>query len=1802
MRIHLTHLSFATLLLWGIGVCLPPTLSLSPVVAQAQTTHEQETQADRLFQTGTEQFRQGQLKQALQTYQQALTIHREQGNPLPEAETLNQLGEVYNGLSQYTQAQEVLQQALTIFRQQQHSLGEGLALNHLGESYRNLGQLQTALKHHEQALAIMGQLDNRTQEAATLHNIASVYEIQGQYENAIKFYEQALAIQRKEKDRLGEGRSLIGLGNTYIHWKRYQNSLQNADKDLKLYQDALQAYEQALVIMRELGDSPQGDNYAARVGESWSLNGLGMAYASLNTTDAEDVLKFYEQALVIMREVGNRAGEATVLFNIGRDQRFQGQFDRFGESQFDPLFDPIREYRQISLDFYEQALAIVREIGYRPLEAEILKKLGDRGEKWEIKLEFYQQAFTVVREVRNSPLTDIILRNISRSYNALGYLQTAQEYREQALAIRRELGIKEDPSPWQGATLVTYRKVNDKLTLVTRLEGEAVIYYEQGDAHANRQRYQAALESYQQALTIVRQQGNRSWEWVILNQIGKAYQGLEQLQPALAAYQQSVVIRREVYKQAQQEPIPYTIRVANLVHSVSRNYTVEGILLEEAISNGVIRLGEGEPITTPIKITEGLTVTAGWRDSSDFSLQNEEEETLTNLGDIYQMLGQYQAALKPYEEALAIVREETDGNYHEQGQIIFKQMGKVYEKLGQHQAALESYQQALKIANGENAHQGQIDQIPILLTQIGKAYETLEQYQAALESYQKALKIAQENRIQYRIKETGYRQAGIAYEKPNEEVILNSIGTVYEKLGQPQLAQDYREQAFTFKRNMGNPPEEITIGKAILLTEIGKNENQQTLVQVHRLEGESATLVAAGNTANNQAALESYQQALAIVRQQSNRPWEGIILHLIGSVYEKRGQNQAALESYQQALAFIQEIDNHPGEQATLLMLYGGGAGDIIDIRSESGKVTTFNRAGGVILWTPEAEELLIKIGDSYKSIGQNQAALKSYEQALELVLKNEELKLLTEEEVRSKIASVYNNSQYQAALESYQELLANPRNSENSSLLNKIGTVYKNLGQYQAALESYEQALAIIRKQKQRLPNFTPDNKEGIILNNVGAVYEDLGQYQAALESYQQALTIVRSLNGRGTTLINIGSVYEKMGQHQAALASFQQALAVARGINSRPAEGIILINIGQVYDRVGQPQAALDAYQQALAIVREVDNRAGEGWALNNIGEAYSTLGQYQTALEYYQQALAIREEVGDRAGKGVTLYNIGAALEAQNKLELAIIFYKQSVQIREEIRRDIQGLPQDQQDSYTQTIAEDYRHLADVLLQQNRILEAQRVLDLLKVQELEDYLRNVRGNQATAQGVINLPPEQQFKDNYQAKFIDQAIALGKELTQLRQKTNRTPKDEQRLVELVNTQEQIIADFNTFIESEDVEALIAQLTPKTRKPDLVDDLEDLIGLQDNLKNLQQNAVLLYPLILNDRIELILTTPDSPPIRRTVPITKTQLNQAIVDFRQALKNPTINATPPAQKLYNWLIKPLENDLAAAAAETIIYAPDGQLRYIPLAALHDGEQWLVQRYRINNITAASLTELNTQPKTQLKILAGAFTRGSYSFTLGQERFDFGGLPYAGVEVETLAETVPNTTQLFDHAFNPEDTKPKMGDYNVLHFATHGAIVLGTPEDSFILFGDGTPVTIADVRNWNLNNVDLVVLSACETGLDGNLGTGAEILGLGYQMQRAGARASLASLWTVDDGGTQALMNAFYAAWQGEAITKAEALRQAQIALITGDYTALGEQRGARVAVRVRNGLKPEVVNRLSHPYYWAPFILIGNGL
>jgi len=633
-------------------------------------------------------------------------------------------------------------------------------------------------------------------------------------------------------------------------------------------------------------------------------------------------------------------------------------------------------------------------------------------------------------------------------------------------------------------------------------------------------------------------------------------------------------------------------------------------------------------------------------------------------------------------------------------------------------------------------------------------------------------------------------------------------------------------------------------------------------------------------------------------------------------------------------------------------------------------------------------------------------------------------------------------------------------------------------------------------------------------------------------------------------------------------------------------------------IYNNLGQYPKALEFLQQAFAIDKEIGDRSGEGTTLNNIGLIYFNLGQYPKALEFFQQALAIHKEIGDRSGEGDSLHNIGFLLEAQKQPELAIIFLKQSVSTYEAIREELRTLPREQQQSYTETVAHTYRRLADILLQQDRILEAQQILDLLKVQELEDYLRNVRGGQ---QELIVLRPEEEILQRYN-ELQKTAIQVGKELTELRQlkaKSSLSPAQEQRLGQLVELETQINRQFNEFIESEAIQQLTEQLSRTAQKQNL--NLEDLNALRDNLQKL--DAVLLYPLILEDRLELVITTPDAPPIRRTVKNLKREdLNRVIAEFRSALENRKADVKIPAQQLYQWLIQPIEADLQQAKAKTIIYAPDGQLRYIPLAALHDGKGWLAQRYRINNITARSVTDFTTPPQKQLRVFAAAFGLQPRTIQVGTNQFSFAGLPFTVKEVQALNQLIPGTKNLIAQDFSRAETVKQLNSVNVVHLATHGKFVVGEAANSFIALGNGEHIPLLEIQDLSLTNVDLIVLSACETGIGDQLGSGEEILGLGYQFQRAGARAVIASLWQVDDGGTQVLMNAFYGALQ-KGMTKAQALQEAQKALITGDYTTVGGKRGDVEVIDTRTG-QPRTANRdaLQHPYYWAPFILIGNGL
>jgi tetratricopeptide (TPR) repeat protein len=343
-----------------------------------------------------------------------------------------------------------------------------------------------------------------------------------------------------------------------------------------------------------------------------------------------------------------------------------------------------------------------------------------------------------------------------------------------------------------------------------------------------------------------------------------------------------------------------------------------------------------------------------------------------------------------------------------------------------------------------------------------------------------------------------------------------------------------------------------------------------------------------------------------------------------------------------------------------------------------------------------------------------------------------------------------YRHSQFREALKILEQVVVIYREvgekEKESITLSSMGVIYRNLGEYAKAQEYYQQALKI----RQQIGDKAG---EGTILGNIGAFYYSLGDYNKALKYYQQALGIHQQIgnkDGEGTTLNNLGLVYHDLGEYPKALELLQQALAIRQTVNDKLGESTTRHNLGAVYHDLGEYPKALELLQQALAIRQYRSDKTGEGSTLNNLGVVYRSLGKYPQALNFLDSALVIRRQVDDKAGEGTTLGNIAKVFHQQNKPELALVFYKQSVNVTETIRQDLRQLPEEQQKSFTETVRGRYRSLANILISQGRILEAQQVLELLKLQEIRDYTRKAKANNQTSGIVLNSIEEQIIKSH--------------------------------------------------------------------------------------------------------------------------------------------------------------------------------------------------------------------------------------------------------------------------------------------------------------------------------------------------------------------------------------------------------------------------------------------------------------------
>lgn len=367
----------------------------------------------------------------------------------------------------------------------------------------------------------------------------------------------------------------------------------------------------------------------------------------------------------------------------------------------------------------------------------------------------------------------------------------------------------------------------------------------------------------------------------------------------------------------------------------------------------------------------------------------------------------------------------------------------------------------------------------------------------------------------------------------------------------------------------------------------------------------------------------------------------------------------------------------------------------------------------------------------------------------------------------------------------------------------------------------------------------------------------------------------------------------------------------------------------------------------------------------------------------------------------------------------------------------------------------------------------------------------------------------------------------------------------------------------------------------------------------QERLRDVEtqtgDRSALIYVVSRNAQLELILVPPMGPPIRRSVPeASREALFPVISEFRRQLTSPRMRDRDTylvsAQQLYQWLIAPLEPDLQSAKIDTLLLSLDAGLRSLPIAALHDGSQFLVEKYSLSLIPSFSLLNADYRPIENVEVLA----MGASEFS------DQTPLPSVPVELATISQTLGDGTAFLNEDFTRDNlfAQHKTLAYPILHLATHADFQAGTPRNSYIqLWND--KLTLDELPSLNLSDpqVELVVLSACRTAV----GDREAELGFGGLAVMSGAKSALASLWYVSDEGTFSLMSGFYESL-GQATTKAEALRQAQIGLLSGETRFEGGQ--LHLADGTTVPLPPALQNLgdrdLSHPYYWSSFILIGS--
>lgn len=763
-----------------------------------------------------------------------------------------------------------------------------------------------------------------------------------------------------------------------------------------------------------------------------------------------------------------------------------------------------------------------------------------------------------------------------------------------------------------------------------------------------------------------------------------------------------------------------------------------------------------------------------------------------------------------------------------------------------------------------------------------------------------------------------------------------------------------------------------------------------------------------------------------------------------------------------------------------------------------------------------------------------------------------------------------------------------------------ELSYVQAGLFQFGDALEASREALAVAQRASPADPVTVALIRQdmGSIMTRIGQLPDAVAMLEAALSALEQNLP--SDDQQIAFALSDLGMAYQHSGRGADAVTVERRAAGIltkALGENHGTVGGLHN-NIGWALKDSGRLDEAYVEFETAARILSTFygSQSAEIAYPTSNMGIIRERQGRHDEAIPLNMKALVVETRFRAAMLEPLrwTLQSLSRSWKAKGDMRAAILFAKLAVNAHQEIRQRSTGLDQTQAAALAADWRGIYDELAEMQVSQGRVSEAQYVLDLQKQQELITF---VRGDTDTA-GPAGLTP----RETKDAQQLDAAmarpLALAAELDSLTQQGSAlSPEDAARKDALTRALDESYSAFVT-----DVDALLAASSSETAKAqaDVANlNLDYAADRQEMLRGFTTPTVLLQAASLGNKLHLFLTTKDIS-LHREVPVTRADLSRMVLRTLEAINRRSPEADRQLSQLYDLLIRPVEQDLKDSGADVVMLNLGGFLRYVPFAALKSDHGYLIESYALALDTPAAQTRFETRDRSHE-------TAAGFGVTAAQAGFS--PLPGVAAELEAIFKGADSQGELdgnpsLDASFTAESLKAALGTRpSLLHVASHFKFVPGDETRSFLLLGDGKQLTLEQIRKGRglrFGGVDLLTLSACETakGVDGE---GDEVESFGALAQMNGASAVMATLWPIADATSGRLMADFYQGLIEAKLDKAQALRRAQIAMLRG-IPAPTVDLTARGAAGLDEPVDQQQPITSRHPYYWSPYILMGNWL